>query len=224
MTTDLTALAAVPLFAALGRDHLAALAARWPARTVRSGSVVALRGSPSTHLIVVEDGRLTATYDTVDGRRRCLGEFQGPCAVDKAAVLDAGGYTATWSAAADSRTRLVPARDLLALVDDVPAARRHVLAQLAGRLREQQEDVVRTGFGDGPTRTAAWLVRTAGSTGARVPLPGAQQGLAEVIGMTRVSVNRALRTLSAEGLVRVEPGVVVVLAPELLAHRAGLET
>jgi len=51
-------------------------------------------------------------------------------------------------------------------------------------------------------------------------LPGAQQGLAERIGMTRVSVNRALRTLAREGLVRVGPSAVTVLAPELLVLRA----
>ncbi|MBP2324554.1 DNA-binding GntR family transcriptional regulator [Kibdelosporangium banguiense] len=38
--------------------------------------------------------------------------------------------------------------------------------------------------------------------------------------MTRVSVNRALRTLAGEGLVRVEPGAVNILAPELLVLRA----
>jgi CRP/FNR family transcriptional regulator len=44
--------------------------------------------------------------------------------------------------------------------------------------------------------------------------------LAESLGLTRVSVNRALGTLAAEGLVTVEPGAVVVLAPELLTLRA----
>jgi CRP/FNR family transcriptional regulator len=37
--------------------------------------------------------------------------------------------------------------------------------------------------------------------------------------MTRVSVNRALRKLATDGLVRVEPGAVIILAPELLALR-----
>jgi CRP/FNR family cyclic AMP-dependent transcriptional regulator len=92
-----------------------------------------------------------------------------------------------------------------------------VFAQLAGQLRAQQDDLVLTSFADAPTRVAAWLVRAAAP---RVRLPGAQQGLAETLGLTRVSVNRALRDLASEGLVRVEPGAVVVLAPELLTLRA----
>lgn len=74
-----------------------------------------------------------------------------------------------------------------------------------------------TSFADTPTRVATWLVRAAAP---RVRLPGAQQGLAESLGLTRVSVNRALRTLTEEGLIRVEPGAVVILAPELLTLRA----
>jgi CRP/FNR family transcriptional regulator, cyclic AMP receptor protein len=100
-----------------------------------------------------------------------------------------------------------------------PAARRHVLAHRARRVRDQQDDLVLASLADAATRTAAWLVRSAAVGGSRV-VPGAQRGLAEAIGMTRVSVNRALRTLAADGLVRVEPGAVVLLAPELLALRA----
>lgn len=80
---------------------------------------------------------------------------------------------------------------------------------------------MRANFADVTTRVAAWLARAAGRSGTTILLPGAQHGPAEAIGATRVSVNRALRTLAAEGLVDVEPGAVTVLAPELLAHRAG---
>jgi CRP/FNR family transcriptional regulator, cyclic AMP receptor protein len=210
----------VPLLATLDPVRLARLAAGAPARTVDVGTVLAVRGEPAGYLIVVETGGVTATHETAAGRRVRLGEFPAPCAVDKAAVLDGGGHTATWVASARSRVRLLPAAELFALVDDVPAARRHVLAHLAGRLREQQDDLVRASVADAVTRTAAWLVRAAGAEGTRVMLPGAQEGLAEAIGATRVTVNRALRTLAGEGLVAVEPGAVVVLAPELLALRA----
>lgn len=220
MAADLSALRAVPLFATVDENRLQELAARWTLRTVADGEVVAARGEPSDHLIVVETGGLTAMYHAEDGTRLRLGEFRAPCAVDKAAVLDGLGYTATWTATWRSRVRLVPRVDLMRLVDDVPAVRQHVLAQLAQTVRVRQGDVVRNALASTLTRTAAWLVDAAGETGRRVVLPGAQQGLAEAIGASRVSVNRALRRLAAEGLVRVEPGAVTVLAPELLARRA----
>jgi CRP/FNR family transcriptional regulator, cyclic AMP receptor protein len=213
-------LARIPLFTGIGTERLARLAACSAVRKVGAGEVIALRGEPCTHLIVVETGALTAVYDTVEGRRMRLGEYPAPCAVDKAAVLDAGGHTATWVAARPSRLRLVPSTEVHAVLDDVPAARAHVLAHLAGQLRHWQAETVRASLADAVTRTAAWLVHAAGDGVTRIELPAGQQGLAESIGMTRVSVNRALAMLAREGLVRTEPGAVVIRAPELLTLRA----
>ncbi|MBB4904301.1 Crp/Fnr family transcriptional regulator [Actinophytocola algeriensis] len=209
-------LADVPLLATLPAAHLTHLAAVSPVREVAPGEVVATRGAPARHLIVVETGTLAAVHETAGGHRRRLGDFPAPCAVDKAAVLDGGGHTATWLAVTRSRLTLIPAAEFLALVD-VPAVRHHVLTHLAGQLRQTQEDLTLTSYADATTRVATWLTRSARS---RVRLPGAQQGLAETLGLTRVSVNRALRTLTEEGLVLVEPGAVTILAPELLAIRA----
>lgn len=213
-------LARIPLFAGIGDERLARLAARSATRSAAAGEVVVLRGQPCTHLIVVETGSLTAVYDTVEGRRMRLGEYPAPCAVDKAAILDGGGHTATWVAAEPSRLRLLPSAEVHAVIADVPAARSHVLAHLAAQLRHWQGETVRASLADAVTRTAAWLVAAAGDRGTRIELPAGQQGLAESIGMTRVSVNRALATLAREGLVRTEPGAVVIRAPELLALRA----
>ncbi|MEO3745028.1 Crp/Fnr family transcriptional regulator [Plantactinospora sp. B5E13] len=218
--TELSRLAAVPLFAGLDPERLHHLLDRSPPRVVPAGTVLAVRGEPAGHLLVLEAGALTAVHETADGRRLRLGEFTGPCAVDKSAVLDGGRHTATWLAATTVHCRMLPAPELLRLVDDVPAVRRHVLAHLARELRHRQRDLVRTAFADAPTRVASWLVTAAAQTGRRVPLPGAQQGLAETLGLTRVSVNRALRTLADADLIRVEPGAVTVLAPEILARRA----
>jgi len=209
-------LADVPLLATLPEEHLTHLAAVSTVRDVAPAEVVATRGAPARHLIVVESGTLTAVHETEGGHRRRLGDFPGPCAVDKAAVLDGGGHTATWLAVTRARLRLIPATEFRALVD-VPAVRDHVLTHLAGQLRDTQETLTLTSYADATTRVATWLTRSAS---ARVLLPGAQQGLAETLGLTRVSVNRALRTLTEEGLVRVEPGAVSILAPELLAARA----
>jgi CRP/FNR family transcriptional regulator len=214
-------LAAVPLFAGVDPARLRRLAARSAVRAVPAGSVVALHGEPADHLIVVEAGTLSAVREAAGGRRMRLGEFAAPCAVDKSAVLDGGGHTATWLAATRCRLRFVPAAELFALLGDIEAARRHVLTVLSRQLRDRQEELVRGRLGDTATRTAAWLVRAADRSGRRVVLPGAQQGLAEAIGASRVSVNRALRTLARAGLIRTEPGAVVILAPELLARRAG---
>lgn len=210
-------LADVPLLATLGQDRLARLAAVATTTALAADTVVAIRGTPATHLLTITEGALTAVHETTSGHRRRLGEFPAPCAVDKAAVLDGRGHTATWLTTARTTLIRIPAAEFLALVD-VPSVRAHVFTHLAAQLRDRQDDLVLTSYADATTRVAAWLVRAAAT---RTVLPGAQHGLAETLGLTRVSVNRALRALAADGLVEVEPGAVVVLAPELLAAKFG---
>jgi CRP/FNR family transcriptional regulator, cyclic AMP receptor protein len=219
MDDDLRLLASVPLFAGLDRDQLGRLADRSPARTLAAGDVLVRQGDPADRLIVVGAGALGSSYDTAQGLRLRLGEFNGPCVVDKTAVLDGRGYTATWSAATRARVFLLAGNDFRMLLDTVPALRRHVLHWLADQLRDQQDRLVGVHFTSTTTRTAAWLTRTAAGTATRVALPGAQQGLAEILGVSRVTVNRALRTLAREGLIRIEPAAVVIVAPEQLARR-----
>ncbi|WP_411151543.1 helix-turn-helix domain-containing protein [Streptomyces sp. A30] len=73
-------------------------------------------------------------------------------------------------------------------------------------------------------RLAAWLLeRTAAGrpVTATVSLPGGQRELADLLGVTRVTVNRALSRLRRDGLVRwAGDGRLEILAPELLALRA----
>ncbi|MEQ7124245.1 Crp/Fnr family transcriptional regulator [Actinopolymorpha sp. B11F2] len=220
MRDQIGALATVPLFSMLGDQRLRRLAAHSAVRTIASGTVAATRGEPASHLLVVESGALTAFHDSTQGRRVNLGDFHAPCAVDKAAVLDRGGHTATWQASGTTRLRRFPRDEVLALVDDVPAVRRHVLAHLAAQVRHHQTERIRATLDDATTRAAIWLVQATATHGRRIPLPQGQQGLGEAIGATRVTTNRALRHLARDELIRIEPGAVIVLAPELLAHRA----
>lgn len=47
-----------------------------------------------------------------------------------------------------------------------------------------------------------------------------QQVLADLLGVTRVTVNRALFRLRRDGLIEIDRGTIAILAPELLALRA----
>jgi CRP/FNR family cyclic AMP-dependent transcriptional regulator len=214
------ALATVPLFRRIDAERLQRVAARSAVRTLDDGSVVAVRREPASHLLVVESGALAACHERADGRRVSLGIYDAPCAVDKAAVLDSGGYTATWRAVGRTLVRRIPRQEVLSLIDDLPQARRHVLTVLAAQVRHHQIERVRASLDDATTRVAALLVRAAATHGRRIPLPYGQQGLGEEIGATRVTTNRALRNLVREELIHIEPGAVVVLAPELLARKA----
>ena len=82
---------------------------------------------------------MAATVTTSAGRIVHFGDFAAPCALDKVAVIDGRGHTATLTALTACAVRSLP-RDLFdALVDSAPAARRHVLRVLADHARHEQE-------------------------------------------------------------------------------------
>lgn len=144
----------------------------------------------------------------------------GPCVIDKAAVLDGGTHTATWMASASCQVRLLPADLLRELIAEVPPLRDHVLRHLSEQVNRDRRARVRRAAPQPVAQIADWLAESMRAQGMRITLTGAQQGLGEEIGLSRVTVNRALRVLAEAGAVRIEPGVIVVLDPRRLIAAA----
>ncbi|MGP4115335.1 Crp/Fnr family transcriptional regulator [Streptomyces sp. 4N509B] len=215
----------VPLFAGLSDEALRTLWDGSLARRCPAGHVLRHAGDPASHLVLLLRGRVAATDGTRSGRVVRLGEWAGPCALDKVAVIDGRGHTATLTALTPCSVRALPRDRFLSVVDDAPAVRAHVLRVLAGQARRHQERVTATATLPAEARLAAWLLGDAASGaasggGTSVALPGTQQDLADLLGVTRVTVNRALSRLRRDGLIEVGRHTITILAPELLALRA----
>jgi CRP/FNR family cyclic AMP-dependent transcriptional regulator len=210
-------LALVPLLRGVDDGRLGRLAAQVTERRFGHGQTVRTQGEPADRLPLLLEGTVVALRTTSDGRELRLGQLVGPCALDKTAVLDGEGHTATFRAHGECLVWSVARADFLGLIDDVAALRQHVMVQLASSVREQTDRLVETAFANARQRVASWLVRSLPDVGTTVPLPSSQQVLAETLGLNRVTVNRALKALERDGLVRVARDQVVVLVPELLA-------
>lgn len=213
---DIEPLLRVPLLATLQRCRLEGLASECPGRDVPVGQVVARAGDPAQHLIIVETGSVAAVQDTANGTRVRLSAVIGPCVIDKAAVLDGGVHTVNWSATTPCRLRLLPAGLFHQLICEEPALRHHVLAYLSAEVNRHRRARIRHAAPGPLAQVAVWLAEASRTNGDTVHLAGGQQGLGEEIGLSRVSVNRALQALAAVGAVRVRPRMVTVLDTEQL--------
>ncbi|NUR27904.1 MAG: Crp/Fnr family transcriptional regulator, partial [Catenulispora sp.] len=100
--------------------------------------------------------------------------------------------------AATSTTCLwLAAGDFLALLDERPALARIWLASCAARFFDSQARMLRMLDGPLPQRIAGLLIREAREGVVALP----QATLAAMLGASRPSVNRILRTLEGQGLI-----------------------
>jgi CRP/FNR family transcriptional regulator, cyclic AMP receptor protein len=205
-------LARVPMLACVTSERLYQLAQAHPVRNFTSGSVLLHRGAPATHLLIMLDGQASAVVDHAAGARSRYPLMTAPCVFDKAAVLAAGTYPATWVATTPGRAVTLSAEAFSALLREHPQVRDHVLRYLARQVTQSREALAARAAGPAVSQLAHWLLTASASgTAPLVRLPAGQQGLAEELGLSRVTVNRALQQLARTGAVSVRPRTIVVL-------------
>ncbi|WP_460352568.1 Crp/Fnr family transcriptional regulator [Actinoallomurus acanthiterrae] len=137
-------LSAVPLLASLPDAALRQVWHDSAPRAVPAGQVLRNAGDPAGHLLLLLRGRVAAATTTATGRVIRFGDWTAPCALDKIAVIDGGGHTATLTALMPCVVRSLPRDRFLTLVDDASSVRTHVLRTLAGHARRQQERLTAT--------------------------------------------------------------------------------
>ena len=106
-----------------------------------------------------------------------------------------------------------------------PEVSLHLLGRLAQRLRRTNEVLADLVFADVPGRVAKAIMDLGEKFGVKkddglhVNHDLTQEELAQLVGASRETVNKALADFSARGWVRLEPRAVVVLDYERLSKR-----
>jgi CRP/FNR family transcriptional regulator, cyclic AMP receptor protein len=217
-TATVAELATVPMLAHVAGARLRELAAAHPLIHLTPGSVLLHQGTPATRLLIMLNGQATAVTDHPDGTRSRYPLITGPCVIDKAATLAAGNYPATWVATTPGQALALSGHAFRALLREQHKMREHVLRYLAIQVSQTRAALTARIASSALTRVARWLITASGS-GARpiVRLPAGQQGIAEELGLSRITVNRALQQLAQAGAVRPRPRAIIVLNPAQLA-------
>ena len=221
-----SALARLPLFAALDADAAAALEAVMSSRGVVRGHVVFHEGDPGDRLFVVLDGKVKISRAAADGRENLLAVLGRGEMFGELSLFDPGPRTATASAITECTLASLDHVDLRPLLLERPGVAVHLLQALAQRLRRTNEAMADLVFSDVPGRVAKALLDLAekfGSAedgGIRVRHDLTQEELAQLVGASRETVNKALSEFANRGWLRIEGRSVLLLDAERLARRA----
>ena len=216
-----------PLFAALDDDAAAALRASMAQSTVPRGDVIFAEGESGDRLFVVLDGKVKLGQTSSDGREQVMAVLGPGEMFGELSLFDPGPRSATVTAVTDTSFASLSHEDLLRWLEGRPAVARGLLSQLAGRLRKANDVNADLVFSDVPGRVAKALLdladrfgRTA-DDGVHVHHDLTQEELAQLVGASRETVNKALADFAQRGWLQLEARAVVLLDIERLERRSG---
>ncbi|HEV2356335.1 MAG TPA: Crp/Fnr family transcriptional regulator [bacterium] len=186
-------------------------------RRYKAGEPVFREGDPGTALYVIDSGEVKILLGGAEGKEVILslltpGEFFG-----ELALLDGEPRSADAVATVPTELLVLSREDFHRFLREVPTVAVNMLAPLSRRFRRTDRLVHDAAFSDVRTRLTRLLLelgQTRGQAGRGGVVIGSrltQGDLANMVGATRESVNKCLRSLAEQGLVRHERGHLVLL-------------
>ncbi|MGA0107699.1 MAG: Crp/Fnr family transcriptional regulator [Candidatus Nanopelagicales bacterium] len=216
-----------PLFVALDDEAASALRATMVEIKISRGDELFVEGDPGEHLYVIVEGKIKLGTASSDGRESLLAVLGPGEMFGELSLFDPGPRTATATAIVDSKVLGLGHEDLGPWLSGRPGVSQELLKSLAQRLRRTNEALADLVFSDVPGRVAKALLELSEKFGSRrddglyVAHDMTQEELAQLVGASRETVNKALAEFAQRGWVKLEPRAVLLVETERLSRRAG---
>ncbi|QIN30148.1 Crp/Fnr family transcriptional regulator [Brevibacterium luteolum] len=214
------------LFAGLDDESTSALLKFMKPRSLRRGTVLFREGDSGNELYIVSTGKLKVGRESPDGRENLLSVVGPGEMIGELTLFDPGTRSTTVTAVSQTELLSLEHNDLMTWLEERPQAAMNLLRALAQRLRRTNDTVGDLVFSDVPGRVAKALLDLAerfgkqGPDGTLVAHDLTQEELAQLVGASRETVNKALADFAARGWLRLEARAVVILDQERLSNRA----
>ncbi|MGV0811061.1 Crp/Fnr family transcriptional regulator [Mycolicibacterium boenickei] len=219
-------LARAGIFQGVSPDAVAALVRQLEPVTFRRGEVVFAEGEPGDTLYIITSGKVKIGRKSVDGRDSLI-TLMGPSDMfGELAIFDPGPRTSSVTALTELKTVVMSRAVLRSWIADRPEIAEQLLRVLARRLRRTNDNLSDLIFTDVPGRVAKQLLYLAQRFGSRdgsalrVDHELTQEEIAQLVGSSRETVNKALSDFAQRGWIRVQGRSILIDNAERLAKRA----
>jgi CRP/FNR family cyclic AMP-dependent transcriptional regulator len=223
---DPEVLTKAPLFAELDDVSAEALEKAMGTLRLSKGEILFREGETEDRLYVVVAGKIKLGRSGSAGRENLLAVLGPGQMFGELSVFDPGPRSTTATAVTAVEVRTLEHDELMRWIEGHPEVARSLLGQLAARLRRANDVVADLVFSDVPGRVAKQLLELARRFGDRrddgvhVHHDLTQEELAQLVGASRETVNKALADFAARGWIRLEPRSVTLLDVERVERRA----
>jgi CRP-like cAMP-binding protein len=225
VTIDEDVVRKAPLFTALDEAAAVSLRANMDSVKISKGSILFAEGDEGDHLYVIVEGKLKLGTSSGDGRENLL-SILGPGEMfGELSLFDPGPRTSTATAVTDAKLLSLGQEKLLPWLATNPNVSLQLLARLAQRLRRTNEAVGDLVFSDVPGRVAKALIDLGERFGKQtdeglfVHHDLTQEELAQLVGASRETVNKALADFAGRNWLKLDGRAVLITDFERLSKR-----
>ncbi len=215
-----------PLFTALDDAASASLLANMVSVKIAKGTILFAEGDGGDQLYVIAEGKLKLGTSSGDGRENLL-SILGPGEMfGELSLFDPGPRTSTATAVTDAKLLSLGQEKLLPWLAENPKVSLQLLASLAQRLRRTNEAVGDLVFSDVPGRVAKALIDLGERFGKKtdeglfVHHDLTQEELAQLVGASRETVNKALADFAGRNWLKLDGRAVLITDFERLLKRS----
>ena len=174
------------------------------------GTTIFEEGEPGDRLYIITSGKIKLARHAPDGRENLL-TVMGPSDMfGELSIFDPGPRTSSAVCVTEVTAATMNSEMLKQWVADHPAIAQQLLRVLARRLRRTNANLADLIFTDVPGRVAKTLLQLANRFGVqeggalRVNHDLTQEEIAQLVGASRETVNKALATFAHRGWIRLE--------------------
>ncbi|RAV12343.1 Crp/Fnr family transcriptional regulator [Mycolicibacterium sp. GF69] len=219
-------LARAGIFQGLAHDTVATLTTQLDSIQFPYGHTIFAEGDPGDRLYIIIDGKVKIGRCTADGRESLIA-IMGPADMfGELALFDPGPRTSTVTSLTRVEAVAVDRAALGHWIRTHPEIGEQLLRVLARRLRRTNDVLCDIIFTDVPGRVAGQLLHLAQRFGVRagdalrIDHDLTQSEIAQLVGSSRETVNKALSTFADRGWIRVTGKTILIVEPAQLARRA----
>jgi len=218
----------IPLFAGFGPSEFASLEKCIVRRRYPGGQTLFHMGDEGGSLHIIERGRVKVTVPSSSGEEMILAMLGAGDLLGELSLFDGQPRSATVQALEETDTLCLHREDLLAVMRNRFDVVEKILEVLARRIRNTDMLLAEAHFLDITSRLAKKILDLGDAFGiregghVRIGVKITQKDLASMIGATRESINKQLKILRDQGLVRIYGGTIEILNREKLVKKARL--
>lgn len=215
-----------PLFAGIEPDEARSLLGSMNPVRLPKGEVLFREGALGDQLFIITSGKIKLGRTSQDGRENLLAVLGPGEMLGELSLFDPGPRTATATAVSDAQLLELPHQRLAEWITSHPAVATPLLGALAARLRRTDEALADLVFSDVPGRVAKALLDLAERfgqpvpDGVRVTHELTQEELAQLVGASRETVNKALADFTTRRWIRRDGRTLILVEIERLQRRS----